>query len=135
MKKFLYGLLMTAVAFGATAQTAEERKVSKMLTMTVKVLQPSLPMKLDDDTQLVSLATYSNILIYNYELTNFIEGEIDTDQFNGIVKQTIMPPLCENKDLKDFIDAGVVIVYRYLDKNGTYVTEASKDLALCNKTK
>ncbi len=113
-------------------QSGAERELSKQLTAAVAEVNSRTPWKLDEDTRLDSAATTSNYIIYTNTLLNYSVEQLDIVQFDKIIIESVIGSLCANKDLKSFIELKVIMVYRYLDKNGQYVSELSKDMASCN---
>jgi len=114
-------------------QTDEEREISKILTQTAKVITEKLPMIIDGDTRLDSVATVGNQFIYTNTLTKYIAEQMDAEQLDIVIQENVIDTICPNKDMKGFIDLGVVMVYRYLGKSGVFITELSLDTKKCNK--
>ncbi|WP_426370056.1 hypothetical protein [Pseudocolwellia sp. HL-MZ7] len=114
-------------------QTDEEREISKVLTQTVKVITDKLPMIIDGDTRLDSVATVGNKFIYNHTLTKYSADQMDPEQLDVVITDNVINTICPNKEMKGFIDLGVVMVYRYLGKSGAFITELSLDTKTCNK--
>ncbi|WP_426357803.1 hypothetical protein ACPUVO_15285 [Pseudocolwellia sp. HL-MZ19] len=114
-------------------QTDEEREISKVLTQTVKVITDKLPMIIDGDTRLDSVATVGNKFIYNNTLTKYSADQMDPEQLDVVITDNVINTICPNKEMKGFIDLGVVMVYRYLGKSGAFITELSLDTKTCNK--
>jgi len=119
--------------FSFAQQTKEEREISKILTQTAKVITEKLPMIIDGDTRLDSVATVGNQFIYTNTLTKYIAEQMDAEQLDIVIQENVIDTICPNKDMKGFIDLGVVMVYRYLGKSGVFITELSLDTKTCNK--
>lgn len=133
MKRIFYGLL-AASSFGvAAAQTAAEKEMSSLLTEVVAGVTAKLPLMIDDDTELSSVATTRNLMIYTNTVIKFKGEQINTEKLNELLDNTVLAKLCDQKELKAFIDLGVVMVYRYLGNDGVFVTEVSKDMTTCRK--
>ena len=64
-------------------------------------------------------------------MVNYAAAELDVTLFDALIQETVIDPLCANENLTDFKDLGVVMVYRYLGKNGEFITEKSKDMKTC----
>ena len=115
-------------------QSDVERALSIELTKAVMEINSNAPQKLDEETRLDSAATFRNYIIYNNTMINYTAGQLDVSLFNPIIKETVIDPLCGNKQLSGFIDLSVIMVYRYHGKDGLFITELSKDMGTCKKT-
>jgi len=124
-------LSLLAIKSVSAQQTPEQREISKVLTETMNVLIKQLPMVIDGDTRLDSVATYGKHFIYTNTLTNYTAEQMDANQLDLVIQENVINNLCSNKDLKGFIDIGVIMVYRYLGKNGQFITELSLDTKTC----
>lgn len=113
------------------SQTPEQRNLSIELTRTAAIINKNSGVMLDEETRLDSVATFSNHIIYNNTMINYSVEQIDPNQFTNILQDIVLKPLCDNKDLKAFKDLGVVMVYRYMDKSGNFISEISKDMSTC----
>ncbi|WP_438864061.1 hypothetical protein [Neptunicella sp.] len=123
-------MIITTWTVNAT-QTEEQRLLSQQLSMVVKEVNAKAPWALDADTRLDSAATLKNYIIYNNTLVNYTANQLDVAVFDSIMEESVIGPLCANKDLRSFIDLKVIMVYRYFGKDGQFITELSKDMATC----
>jgi len=127
-------MMLTASFVSHSSQSDEERALSKQLNQAVKAVNVKVPWVLDEETRLDSAATVGNIIIYNNTMINYSAEQLDVKLLDPIIKESVIGALCGNKDLASFIDLKVVMVYRYLGKNGKFITELSKDMSSCKKT-
>ena len=131
----LFKPVLTASLFFAfytfASQTPEQRNLSIELTKTAAIINKNSGVMLDEETRLDSVATFSNHIIYNNTMINYSVEQIDPNQFSNILQDIVLKPLCDNKDLKAFKDLGVIMVYRYMDKSGSFISEISKDMSTC----
>lgn len=135
LKKIIPGLVMIMTTWISNAsQTDQQRLLSEQLSMVVKEVNAKAPWDLDADTRLDSAATLKNYIIYNNTLINYTADQLDVTMFDSILEESVIGKLCSNKELSTFIDLKVVMVYRYLGKNGQFITELSKDMATCTKS-
>ncbi len=134
MKKIFFFIIIVMtcqMGFAQDFQTNSERELSKQLTKAVNQLNQSTPKALDEETRLDGAATLANYMIYNNTLVNLTVEELDIHEVSKILYDTVVKPLCEIKGLNGFKKAGVMMVYRYVDKNGKFVAELSKDMSTC----
>jgi len=135
IKTIFTGFMMLTASFVShSSQTDEERSLSKQLNQAVNAVNVKVPWTLDEETRLDSAATVGNIIIYNNTMVNYAAEQLDVKLLDSIIKESVIGTLCANKDLASFIDLKVVMVYRYLGKNGEFITELSKDMSSCKKT-
>ena len=122
-------LFLSASAFAS--QTAQERELSSQLTQAVAMVNKGAGTMLDEETRLDSAATFSNYIIYTNTMVNYTADQLDPIEFSNILNEIVIKPLCTTKGLEGFIETGVIMVYRYLDKNGKFISELSKDMSTC----
>lgn len=122
-------LLISASAFAS--QTAQERELSIQLTQAVAMVNKNAGTMLDEETRLDSAATFSNYIIYTNTMVNYTADQLDPIAFLDILSEIVIKPLCTTKGLEGFIETGVIMVYRYLDKSGNFISELTKDMSTC----
>lgn len=88
-------------------------------------------MNIDTDTRLDSVATTGNQFIYTNTLINYTAEQMVPNQLDQVIKENVLDTICPNKDMEGFIERGVVVTYRYLGKNGNFITELSLDTITC----
>ncbi|WP_416307012.1 hypothetical protein [Neptunicella sp. SCSIO 80796] len=124
-------VMITTPWISHATQTDEQRILSQQLSMVAKEVNSKAPWALDADTRLDSAATMKNYIIYNNTLVNYTADQLDVAMFDSILEDSVIGKLCANKELRSFIDLKVIMVYRYLGKDGQFITELSKDMATC----
>lgn len=130
--KALFIFFITISSFSTHAALNEsQRELAKNLTLAVKQINDAGAKMLDEETRLDSAATMLNYIIYTNTLVNYTSDQLDVSTLNGLLKKNVIGSLCSNKGLSTFIELNVIMVYRYLDKNGFFVTELSKDMGTC----
>nr|WP_136250807.1 hypothetical protein [Ningiella ruwaisensis] len=113
------------------AQAKSNRLISSGLTDLVNELNKQTPLKVDSDTRLDSVATFANYMIYNNTLTDFDAEEVNPQLVAQHFEENVISQLCAMENFRPFIELELVMVYRYTDKNGKFITELSKDLSSC----
>ncbi|OIQ47412.1 MAG: hypothetical protein BM565_06690 [Gammaproteobacteria bacterium MedPE] len=132
--KALFIFLITISSFSTHAALNEsQRELAKNLTLAVKHINDAGAKMLDKETRLDSAATMLNYIIYTNTLVNYTNDQLDVNTLHGRLKENVIGNLCSNTGLSPFIESNVIMVYRYLDKNGLFVTELSKDMGTCKK--
>jgi len=96
----------------------------KNLVQTANQLNKNLPVMLDSETRLDStMALPGKKFSYYYTLVNYSVDELDIENFENIMKPTILNGLKTNSDLKGFRDNKVTMIYFYKDKNGNEIVK------------
>jgi hypothetical protein len=94
----------------------------KNLVATANQLNMNLPIMLDSETRLDStMALPGKKFAYYYTLVNFSVDELDVENFESIMKPTILNSIKTNSDLQEFRDNKVTMVYLYKDKSGNEI--------------
>ena len=135
LKKIALITGITISSISNASQTEAERSLSIELTKSVIEINSITPQKLDEDTRLDSAATFRNFIIYNNTMTNYTAEQFDVKIFDPIIEENVIGKLCSNKALVGLIEGNVTMVYRYHGKNGQFITELTKDMSTCKKTK
>lgn len=125
----LFTVLSSHSAFASS--DISQQDLSVVLSQAVASVNAQTPMSLDEDTRLDSAATARNLLIYNNTMINYEAKELDAAVFNKNLQSIVIEPLCDNPDIAIFKELKVIMVYRYLGKNGEFITELSKDMGTC----
>lgn len=93
----------------------------------------SLPMMLDNATQLKSLVAINGAMNYYYVLVSLSKAEIDTLAFGEFITSNSMPLACGNPDSRKLLNRGVNFKYIYHDKNKQYVCTLILDSKKCDE--
>ena len=124
---FLLLVTFTAQAIQGTSQT----ELSTLLTEAVAGVNAQTPMNLDEETRLDYASTARDLMIYNNTMINYRAADIDAAAFTKNIEEMVVAPLCENPGLAIFKQLKVTLIYRYLGKDGKFITEVSKDMSNC----
>ncbi|WP_395338781.1 hypothetical protein PN836_012635 [Ningiella sp. W23] len=126
-------LLSFGISVNAYSKIPEvERSLSLGLTDLVSELNKQTPIKVDADTRLDSVSTFNKFMIYNNTLTDLEAEQVNPSLVAQHFEENMISHLCSMDTFKPFIDLQLVMVYRYTDKNGKFITELSKDLSACD---
>lgn len=93
----------------------------------------SLPMMLDNATQLKSLVAINGAINYYYVLVNLSKSDIDTIALGKFVTSNSMPLACGNPDSRSLLKRGVDFKYIYHDKSSQYVCTLFLDSQKCDE--
>ena len=106
--------------------------IMSALTNMANQLNKSMPMTIDSDTRLDNIlaSPISPKFTYNYTL-NASTQEINTANFFGQMKPTLIKGVCANPDMKIFMDNGVTVGYSYRANNGSFAGKIEVSPADC----
>jgi hypothetical protein len=124
--------LISTTIQAKTNNSMTHRELSSILSDAVAGVNAQTPMILDEDTRLDNAATAKNLIIYNNTMVNYNADELDADIFTTNLQEAVIEPLCANPDLVFFRTVNVTMVYRYLGKDGKFITELSKNMGECD---
>ena len=118
MKKlFIFGLLVINL-FAYTQQEKNEVRSEKFLMNIANSLNKTLPMRLDKYTIL------NNVYVSKANINYVYMTNVTPKIFNKIknkLKYKITSSICNIKNIKLFLDAGIVITYKYYDTNAHFL--------------
>lgn len=118
--------------FSSSANTLNDSEaLSAGLTDLVYELNKRTPLRVDADTRLDSVATFSNYMIYNNTMTDLSADDVNAALVAQYFDENMIQHLCSLDTFQPFIELELVMVYRYTDKHGKFITELSKDLSGC----
>lgn len=125
-------ILGCVLSFNVQAQQSiSQQEISTLLTQAAANVNKQVPMVLDEDTRLDSANTVANMFIYNNTMVNYTVNELDVTTFTKNLQQIVIEPLCDNPSLTIFKQMKVIMVYRYLGKDGEFITEISRNMGEC----
>lgn len=96
-------------------------------------LNKTLPIMIDEETQLDGTVFINNKFIYKNTLINYSKNEISEDYLKEGMSQLIINFVCTTPEMKGFTDNGVSVSYRYYGNKGTYITEIVVSPEQCEK--
>ncbi|MEY4520571.1 MAG: hypothetical protein RLZZ499_3171 [Cyanobacteriota bacterium] len=94
------------------------------LQMTAKMMNSSLPMMVDADTQWdSSSAGPGKTLSYNYTLINYSTTNIDSSLFANNIRSTMTKTVCTTPAIQIFPDNGVSLNFNYYDNTRNLIAK------------
>jgi hypothetical protein len=78
----------------------------------------SVPVMIDQETELMPVQSAEGVLIYNYRLVNYSAARINREKFAAGAKQHLRQAACNRAETRDdFLKKGVTLRYSYYDKD------------------
>ncbi|WP_444915942.1 hypothetical protein [Microbulbifer sp. TRSA007] len=90
-----------------------------------------LPTIIDSETRLDSNVGLNNTFTYIYTLTNYSFDEIDASILEQNLSPKVLNNYCSSSDMKQFVDHGVTVNFRYLGKSGKQILNLSHQPSDC----
>ena len=82
----------------------------------------SVPVMIDQETELMPAAGAPGMLIYNYRLVSYAVGQLDHNRFMAGAKERLKEGACSRPETRDnFIKKGVTLRYSYFDKDKQHI--------------
>jgi hypothetical protein len=110
----------------------EDPRSSTRLSRIAADLNRSMPVMIDQETELMPVQGAEGVLIYNYRLVNYSVAQINRDKFAAGAKQRVSQNACKTADTRDeFLNKGVTLRYNYYDKNKQHIATVDVTPADC----
>lgn len=103
----------------------DDKPLSQLLAEAKQYYDPVLPRKADADTRLDSVEVDGSRLIMNNTLFTITADELDEGEFRGALAPVLVAEARRWKRLSRILDKGGTLVYRYVDMDGTPITDVS----------
>ena len=82
----------------------------------------SVPVMIDQETELMPAASEPGMLIYNYRLVNVSVAQVDGNKFAAGAKERLNQGACNRPETRDnFLKKGVTLRYSYFDKDKQHI--------------
>ncbi len=100
----------------------EDPRSQARLSRIAAELNRSVPVMIDQETELMPIQSAEGVLIYNYRLVNYSVAQIDRDKFAAGAKQRVRQGVCNTAETRDdFLKKGVTLRYVYYDKDKQHI--------------
>jgi len=110
----------------------EDPRSQARLSRIAAELNRSVPVMIDQETELMPLQSTEGILIYNYRLVNYSVAQIDRAKFAAGAKQRLRQGACNTAETRDdFLSKGVTLRYTYYDKDKQHIATVDVTPADC----
>lgn len=96
----------------------EDPRSQAHLSRIAAELNQSVPVMIDQETELMPVQGAEGILIYNYRLVNYSAARINREKFAAGAKPRLRQTACSTAETRDdFLKKGVTLRYSYYDKD------------------
>jgi hypothetical protein len=109
-------------------QKEEDPRSQEYLSRIAAEINRSVPVMIDQETELMPVASAPGMLIYNYRLVGYSVAKLDHQKFAAGAKQKVIQGACNRPETRDeFLKKGVTLRYSYFDKDKQHI--ATVDVA------
>jgi hypothetical protein len=92
----------------------------------------SVPVMIDQETELMPAVGAPGMLIYNYRLVSYSAAQLDPNRFAAGARQRIALSVCSRPETRDdFLKKGVTLRYSYFDKDKQHIATIDVKPADC----
>ena len=110
----------------------EDPRSQARLSRIAAELNRSVPVMIDQETELMPVQSTEGVLIYNYRLVNYSVAQIDRAKFAAGAKQRLRQGACDTAETRDdFLNKGVTLRYTYYDKDEQHIATVDVTPADC----
>lgn len=113
-------------------QKEEDPRSQEYLSRIAAEINRSVPVMIDQETELMPVAGAPGMLIYNYRLISYSVTKLDHQKFAAGAKQRVTQGACERPETRDeFLKKGVTLRYSYFDKDKQHIATVDVTPADC----
>jgi hypothetical protein len=91
------------------------------LSSVARIVNMTLPKKLDRETELVETEGLDGVLVYRYRMGNRSANEMDAGRLVQDVRPSLVTDACTSQARQTLLDRGVTVRHSYRDKDGREV--------------
>ena len=124
----LWGMVIVAGAYflylGAPGwfEGAADPRFQEFLGKIVAEINRSVPMMIDQETELMPAEGAPGMLIYNYRLVGYSVTQVDQERFAAGAKERVKQNACGRPETRDnLLKKGVTLRYSYFDKDKQHI--------------
>lgn len=114
--------------FGAAVDPRSEEHLREVAAQ----INRSVPVMIDEETELLPAEGHEGMLIYNYRLVSYAASQLDHQKFSEGAKQKVTQGACSRPETRDeFLKNGVTLRYSYFDKDKQHIATIDVTPADC----
>jgi hypothetical protein len=125
------GVLVWWVAPAYFNKSVDPRSVEYLNGIAAEINR-SVPVMIDEETELMPTSAGYAMLIYNYRLVKYSVAQLDHEKFAAGAKQRVTQGACNRPETHDdFLKKGVTLRYSYFDKDKKHIATIDVTPADC----
>jgi hypothetical protein len=103
-------------------QNSADPRSLEHLTQVAAEINRSIPVMIDQETELLPAQAAEAMLIYNYRLVGYSAAQINPDKFAAGVREKVTQSACNRAETSEgFLKKGVSLRYSYFDKDKIHI--------------
>ena len=113
-------------------QKEEDPRSQEYLSRIAAEINRTVPVMIDQETELMPMTGAPGMLIYNYRLVGYSVTKLDHQKFAAGAKQRVTEGACGRPETRDeFLKKGVTLRYSYFDKDKQHIATVDVTPADC----
>gem|GEM_PF-599099 len=134
----LWGVVIIAGAYFVYLRAPDwldeepDHRSQEFLGKIAAEINRSIPVMIDQETELMPAVGAPGMLIYNYRLVNVLAAQVDHNKFVAGAKERLKQGACNRPETRDnFLKKGVTLRYSYFDKDKQHIATVDVTPADC----
>ncbi len=114
--------------FGEKIDPRSQERLSRIAAE----INRSVPVMIDQETELTIVEGYEGMLIYKYRLVPYSVRQLDHEKLAAGAKQRVTQAACNQPEMRDdYLKKGVTLRYSYFDKDQQHIATVDVTPADC----
>ena len=113
-------------ALSLSRSESSEQRIHTALTRVASIVNANLPMRVDEETELMNVGVFGDTLAYNYRLVNVDIPTADLGDAAQAIVAALRPGVvrqaCSTPETHELLSEGVTMRYAYHDETREYIT-------------
>ena len=110
----------------------EDPRSAERLGRVAAEINRSVPVMIDQETELLPAVGAKGMLMYNYRLVKYSVAQVDAKKFAVGAEQRLRQNACASPEMRDdFLKKDVTLRYSYYDKNKQHIATVDVTPADC----
>ena len=134
----LWGMVVVAGAYFVYLAAPDwfekesDPRSQEFLSKIAAEINRSIPVMIDQETELMPAVGEPGMLIYNYRLVSYSTTQVDHNKFAAGAKERLKEGACNRPETRDnFLKKGVTLRYSYFDKDKQHIATIDVTPADC----
>ncbi len=129
---FVIGAYFVYLAAPDWLEKEADPRSQEFLGKIAAEINRSIPVMIDQETELMPAVGAPGMLIYNYRLVNVLVAQVDHNKFAAGAKERLKQSACNRPETRDnFLKKGVTLRYSYFDKDKQHIATVDVTPADC----
>jgi len=129
---FVIGAYFVYLAVPDWLEKEADPRSQEFLGKIAAEINRSIPVMIDQETELMPAVGAPGMLIYNYRLVNVLVAQVDHNKFAAGAKERLKQSACNRPETRDnFLKKGVTLRYSYFDKDKQHIATVDVTPADC----